>query len=95
MAVLFPVGGIAEHITSPRKDSAKWSYRELQQVVGGYFEVLFPLHRDDCRQVLVVHEEGRLLGLPVNAEATELWRTWGGSNVLCGPVLLVKSSEIE
>jgi hypothetical protein len=95
MATLFPVGDIACHVPSPSDDTKKWSYRDLQRAVGGTFELLFPLHRLDCRQVLVVNEEGAIRKLPVNAEASDLWRTWGGQDQLRGPVLLIKLSEIE
>jgi len=94
MAVLFPVGGGQEHLHPPG-DKPKWGWKDLQKVVGGTFKILFPLHRKDCGQVLVVHEAGDLLGLPLNAEATDLWKTWGGKERLRGPVLLVKSEDIE
>lgn len=101
MAVLFPVKGNLEHLPSPRESapttqrSKKWGYKDLQQVVGGTFEVLTSRARADCQQILIVNENARLLDLRVNPMASELWQAWGGRGVLRGPVLLVKVSEIE
>ena len=96
MAVLIQVAGWMERVEPPRANkSAKWGYRDLQRIVGGVFEILYPRHSKDCTQVLVVHEEGAVLGLPVNVEATSLWKTWGGRGSLRGPALLVKAAEIE
>lgn len=96
MAVLIPVTGAMTPMKPPRSNkTAKWGYRDLQQVVGGVFEILYPRHSKDCTQVLVAHEEGAILNLPVNVEATSLWQTWGGRDSLRGPVLLVKLAEIE
>ena len=101
MAVLFPVKGNLEHLPSPRESapttlrSKKWGYRDLQEVVGGTFEVLTSRVRADCQQVLIVNEDARLKDLPVNPTATELWQAWGGQGVLRGPALLLKTVEIE
>lgn len=43
---------------------------ETQQVVGGYIE-LVPLLKD---KTMVVNEDGRRMGLPVNSMATQLYR---------------------
>ena len=49
-----------------------FSVGELQEFVGGYFE-LIPLGR----HYLVVNEEGRLYGLPVNRNASMLAAQFG------------------
>ena len=95
MAVLFPVKGLPEYLHSPNPASAKWGYRDLQQVVGGTFEILYPIVNPHCDRVMIVNEEARIRQLPWNEEASELWKRWGGRERLRGPVLLVKSSEIE
>lgn len=99
MAVLIPVKPGKEEYIPPPGGKAKWGWRDLQAVVGGTFELLFPsesyARAGAVTQVLVVHEEGKVLGLPVNKDATELWQTWGGRGKLRGPCLLVKSQEIE
>tara|TARA_R100000655_G_scaffold26170_1_gene53940 strand:+ start:563 stop:826 length:264 start_codon:yes stop_codon:yes gene_type:complete len=58
----------AEHLTLylDRKDE-KPTLEKCQEFVGGYIEIIFT---SDGRQI-VVDEEGRLKGKPVNVDATE------------------------
>ena len=45
--------------------------KSAQEFVGGYIEcITFP-----NGDVLIVNEEGKLMQLPLNPEATALWRT--------------------
>lgn len=58
---------------------------EAQEIVGGYVQVVrSPAHRD--WQVLV-NEEGLLLNLPFNSEATELCQTG-----IVGPAIVLKGA---
>lgn len=43
---------------------------ELQRIVGGYIEIVYL----NDRQVMVVNEEGKLNGLPVNSIATAAYQ---------------------
>ena len=46
------------------------SLKEAQEFVGGYVEgITFP-----NGDYLIINEEGKLIGLPLNPEATALWR---------------------
>ena len=58
----------AEHLTLylDKKDE-KPTLEKCQEFVGGYIEIIFT---SDGRQI-VVDEEGRLKGKPVNVDATE------------------------
>ena len=58
---------------------------ELQPIVGGYIEIVNV--KDDC--LMVVNEEGRLIGLPFNVRATEI-----AGQVIVGDVLVCKKGEI-
>ena len=68
--------------------------KEMQKFVGGYIEVVQEKNGDD----IVINEEGRIFGLPINHEASEHWlgkgqyneiEGWGGTNIL-GNALILK-----
>jgi hypothetical protein len=67
VATIIHVNGRREQVTLAHPDNDHELLRQLQAHVGGYIEAL-PVGR----QFLIVNEEGKLLGLPVNAAATEL-----------------------
>jgi len=46
-----------------------WSLKKLQEYVGGYISQ--PIKLEDGR-TMIVNEEGLLIGLPYNKDATEL-----------------------
>jgi hypothetical protein len=77
-----------------------FTLEELQKQVGGYIELL-PLKRvpelklQDA--IMVMNEEGKLLGLPMNQMATDLLtRNYPKStDVIVGDVLICKQKEIE
>lgn len=73
--------------TSP-ENGQDFSLKELKAVVEGYIEIV---HLKDGR-LMVVNEEGKLLGLPVNHNASNLvdWR-----DVIVGNVLVCDSKEIK
>ena len=43
--------------------------KEMQEFVGGYIEVAY----DDGATQIICNEEGKLLELPLNKEATSFW----------------------
>lgn len=53
------------------KNGKKFSYDELRDMVGGYIEIIFLT--DD--KLMVVNEEGKLIGLETNLIATRIFRT--------------------
>ena len=58
-----------------------FSLEELQSIVGGYIEIV---HLDDDEFIMVVNEEGRLLGLPSNHDASSIaWQPIVGTALLC------------
>ena len=70
-----------------------------QEFVGGYVEcITFP-----NGDVLIVNEEGKLMGLPLNPEATALWRMsftkdkylFGYDDWVCGPAMLIKKKALK
>lgn len=59
------------------------SLKEAQEIVGGYIELL-PIKGQ--RLTLVLNEEGKLQGLPLNKRASELFKPW----TLVGNVIVLE-----
>ncbi len=73
-------------------NGTNFALQEAQDLVGGLIEV-FPL--GDGR-IMICNEEGKLEGLPVNVEATILWRrTYGPVDTIVGDVFVCKNSELR
>ena len=47
----------------------KPTLKEMQEFVGGYIEVVYAPNGDH----IILNEEGKLAGLPINYEATKHW----------------------
>ena len=70
-----------------------------QEFVGGYVEGI-PFPNGDY---LIVNEEGKLMGLPLNPEATTLWRATfdndnfitGRKDFVVGPAILIKKDALK
>lgn len=54
----------------PKNEGQTFTLEELKEMVGGWIECVY-LNR---RQVMVVNEEGKLLGFDYNVAATEVYR---------------------
>ena len=72
--------------------------KEAQAFVGGYVEcITFP-----NGDVLIINEEGKLIGLPLNPEATLLWKMTfdndnyitGRKDVVVGPAIYIKKKAL-
>ena len=70
-----------------------------QEFVGGYVEgITFP-----NGDYLIINEEGKLMNLPLNPEATALWRTtftkdkylFGYDDFVVGPAILIKHKALK
>lgn len=69
-----------------------FSLSELQSFVNGHIELVY-LDESSC---MIVHEEGKLLGLNTNVEATKLYALHKGNNdFICGDVLVTPLSYIK
>ena len=73
--------------------------KEAQEFVGGYVEgISFP-----NGDYLIINEEGKLIGLPLNPEATALWRATfdndnyitGRKDFIVGPAILIKKQALK
>ena len=72
---------------------------EAQKFVGGYVEgITFP-----NGDYLIINEEGKLMDLPLNPEATALWRETfdndnyitGRKDFVVGPAILIKKQALK
>ena len=84
-------------IIENKKDEPQ--YREVSKFVGGMVEcVQFP-----NGDLLLVNEEGKLMQLPLNPEATALWRATfdndnyitGRKDFVVGPAILIKKQALN
>ena len=75
------------------------SLKEAQEFVGGYVEgITFP-----NGDYLIVNEEGKLKNLPLNEEATKLWKATfdndnyitGRDDFVVGPAILIKKDALK
>ena len=75
------------------------SLKAAQDFVGGYIEgITFP-----NGDYLIINEEGKLMGLPLNPEATTLWKATfdndnyitGRDDFVVGPAILIKKAALK
>ena len=75
------------------------SLKEAQEFVGGYVEgITFP-----NGDYLIVNEEGKLMNLPYNPEASALWKATfdndnyitGRKDFVVGPAILIKKDALK
>jgi hypothetical protein len=73
--------------------------KEAQDFVGGIVEgIQFP-----NGDYMIINEEGKLINLPLNVEATALWRAtftkdkylFGYDDYVCGPVIYIKKKALK
>ena len=73
--------------------------KEAQEFVGGMVEgITFP-----NGDYLIINEEGKLMQLPLNPEATTLWRAtftkdkyaFGYDDFVVGPAILIKKAALK
>ena len=73
--------------------------KEAQEFVGGMVEgITFP-----NGDYLIINEEGKLKNLPLNEEATKLWRAtftkdkyaFGYDDFVVGPAILIKKDALK
>ena len=73
--------------------------KSAQDFVGGYVEgITFP-----NGDYLIINEEGKLMGLPINEQATKLWKETfdndnfitGRNDFVVGPAILIKKQALK
>lgn len=76
------------------KSGNSFTLEELQEYVGGYIEIV----RLSDKFLMVVNEEGKLLNLPFNSEATDIARQHKAiypHDMIVGNALIAKESMID
>lgn len=70
-----------------------FTLEELQQLVGGYIEIACK----DGETLMIVNEEGKIDGLPINAVATRVFREWhpGSNDYILGPAVFCNSKQLD
>ena len=100
---------LADYFKSANTDQSQFNYiddekktpslKEAQDFVGGYVEgITFP-----NGDYLIINEEGKLKGLPLNPEATLLWKIafdndnyiTGRKDFVVGPAILIKAKAVN
>ena len=84
-------------IITDKKDEP--DYKAVSKFVGGMVESVSMPNGD----LLLLNEEGKLMGLPLNPEATTLWRTlftkdkylYGYDDFVVGPTILIKKDALN
>lgn len=91
MATLYKTDGTREDVTPA--NGTDFKYDELKNFVEGYIEIV-SLGK---KKVMVVNEEGKLMNLPVNAEATKVMLEMlpMSRDYIVGNALVCKTSEIK
>ncbi|MBI4339657.1 MAG: DUF3846 domain-containing protein [Chloroflexi bacterium] len=70
----------------------QYTLKELQAAVGGSIEIAYP---PDKRFLIVVNEEGKLEGLPLNRLATELYGADPNWDYVVGDALVCLDGDID
>ncbi len=73
------------------KNGTDFSLEELQEIVGGYIEIL-PLQDNE---IMVINEEGKLDGLDYNSKATEEVQKCGWADFIVGDVLVCDTQMVK
>ena len=84
-------------IIEDKKDEP--NYKEVSKFVGGMVECVTWPNGD----LLIINEEGKLMGLPLNPEATLLWRmtftkdkyVTGYDDFVVGPAIYIKKHALK
>lgn len=76
-------------------DGRSFSAEEINRIVGGHFEIVHTAGKAGA--LLVMNEDGKMLGLPVNQTATALLDEAGGCafDLVVGDCLLCFPDQIE
>ena len=68
------------------------SLKDMQNIVKGHIEFVYLL-KDNL--VMVVNEQGKIMGLPFNAKATKLVKECNIKDIIVGDVLVINQNLIK
>jgi hypothetical protein len=69
------------------------SYNTIKEAVAGWIECV---HLPSLGADLWVNEEGKLIGLPINAHGTKLWaKEYGRTDIIVGDIIITGGADEE
>ena len=89
MAIVIKADGTRKEVQP--KNGTDFSLEELKGFVGGFIEIVW---LGDGR-IMVVNEEGKLIGLPLNEAASLIYIHSGRIDTIIGDVLVCDESEVK
>lgn len=90
MAVIYRTNGKREQVLP--ENGTDFKLEQLQKIVGGYIDIL-GIGSDE---LMVFNDEGKLMGLPINREATKIYQKhFNTDDFIVGDVLICKDDEVR
>lgn len=89
-AMIFHTDGTREKVAPA--NGSDFRLEEMQKMVGGIIEIVY----FDDNTVMVINEEGKLLGLPLNMDATAVFRAHypDSDDYIVGDALVCDNEQI-
>lgn len=82
-----------ETIPTTPVNGTDYQLDELHSIVNGHIDVLVS---QDGKEMMVLNEEGKVLGLPINKEATRWYvKNFGATDYIVGNVLICKRTHVK
>lgn len=90
MATIYRANGTKEEVTP--KNGMDFKLKELQKIVGGVIDIIGL----DNGKIMVINDEGKLMYLPINMEATEMYQSfYNTDDFIVGDVLVCEDEEVQ
>lgn len=90
MAVIYKANGEKQEVTP--ENGKDFKLKQLQNIVGGLIDYV---HLGNG-EIMVFNDEGKLMRLPYNREATEIFqKAFQTDDFIVGDVLVCKDNEVE
>lgn len=88
-SILYTTDG-GRRIVTP-SNGTDFSLEELQGFVGGYIEIIGLGNN----RLVIVNEEGKILGLPKNIFVTKIIQSAGRQDIIVGNVLICDADKVK
>lgn len=88
-SLLYTTDGGRRKVTP--SNGTDFSLEELQGFVGGYIEII----RLGDNRLIIVNEEGKILGLPKNTFVTKIIQSAGRQDIIVGNVLICNLDKVK
>ena len=88
-SILYTTDGERRKVTP--SNGTDFSLEELQGFVGGHIEII----RLGDNRLVIVNEEGKILGLPKNTTVTKIILSTGRQDIIVGNVLICDADKVK